>query len=253
MNTNANGGNASRLTETVQRSPTKTLREVAQEEESCQLDLCLNSIRNTQHGGFNHSRRRRYNPGYDTELPEQARLELDRPRRPRILGRKTKSTLKKSPKWPLYLALHITIVVVGGTMATWRQEPTAERTNKAISQLLVPQPAPTPMTPAPGRASRWTLYLATQQTPAPRATLVKLPPPRAQLVGDLSPLIPGKRYLATMPYDNLEVLATFRGWLPSQDDLPSHPNAIGDMYLVGNVPFVWLFAPDATHADWIDP
>jgi hypothetical protein len=25
----------------------------------------------------------------------------------------------------------------------------------------------------------------------------------------------GQRYLATMPYDNLEVLATFRGWLPS--------------------------------------
>jgi hypothetical protein len=55
LNTNANGGNASRLTETVQRSPTKTLREVAQEEESCRLDLCLNSIRNTRHGGFDHS------------------------------------------------------------------------------------------------------------------------------------------------------------------------------------------------------
>ena len=55
-----------------------------------------------------------------------------------------------------------------------------------------------------------------------------------------------------MPYD-LEVLATFRGWLPSQDDLPSHRNAIGDMYLVGNVPFVWLFAPGTTHANWIDP
>ena len=93
-------------------------------------------------------RRRRYNPGYDTELPEQARLELDRPRRPRILGRKTKSTLKQSPKWPLYLALLITIVVVGGTIATWRQEPTAERTNKAISQLLAPQPMPT-TAPAP--------------------------------------------------------------------------------------------------------
>jgi hypothetical protein len=56
-----------------------------------------------------------------------------------------------------------------------------------------------------------------------------------------------------MPYDNLEVLATFRGWLPSQDDLPSHPNQIGDMFVINGVPFVWLFAPGATHADWIDP
>jgi hypothetical protein len=56
-----------------------------------------------------------------------------------------------------------------------------------------------------------------------------------------------------MPYDNLEVLATFRGWLASQDDLPSHPKAIGDMYLVKGVPFVWLFAPGASRADWIDP
>ena len=89
--------------------------------------------------------------------------------------------------------------------------------------------------------------------PAPRSQLVRLPAPRAQLVRELPPLIPGRRYLATMPDDNLEVLATFRGWLPSQDDLPSHRNQIGDMYLVGNVPFVWLFAPGATHADWIDP
>ena len=66
-------------------------------------------------------------------------------------------------------------------------------------------------------------------------------------------LTPGEQYTATMPYDNLEVLATFRGWLLSQDDLPSHRNAIGDMYLVGNVPFVWLFAPGASRGGWIDP
>ena len=66
-------------------------------------------------------------------------------------------------------------------------------------------------------------------------------------------MIPGKQYTATMPYNNLEVLATFRGWLPSQDNLPSHRNQIGDMYFVGNVPFVWLFSPGTSRAGWIDP
>jgi hypothetical protein len=41
--------------------------------------------------------------------------------------------------------------------------------------------------------------------------------------------------------------------MPSQDDLPSHRNAIGDMFVIKGVPFVWLFAPQASHADWIDP
>src|SRR5262245_2687901 len=83
----------------------------------------------------------------------------------------------------------------------------------------------------------------------PRAQLVMHSVRGAQLAAlpkTWPPLFVGGRYLATMPYDNLEVLATFRGWLPSQDDLPSHRNAIGDMYLVGNVSFVWLFAPGAT-------
>jgi hypothetical protein len=69
---------------------------------------------------------------------------------------------------------------------------------------------------------------------------------------DLAPLVVGRQYLGTMPY-GLEVLTMFRGALRSQDDLPTHFNHIGDMYIVGNVPFVWLFAPGATHADWIDP
>jgi hypothetical protein len=65
-------------------------------------------------------------------------------------------------------------------------------------------------------------------------------------------MIPGRQYLGTMPY-GLEVLTTFRGWRPSQDDLPSHRNAIGDMYMIGTTPWVWIWAPGAAHADWIDP
>jgi hypothetical protein len=62
----------------------------------------------------------------------------------------------------------------------------------------------------------------------------------------------GGKYLATMPY-GLEVLATYKGSLPSLDMLPSHRNAIGDTYMVKGVPFVWIWTPGATHADWIDP
>ena len=82
---------------------------------------------------------------YDCELPPDVRTELFAPRRPRILGHKTQSRLNSGAYWPLYLVLLIAIVVVGGTIATWRQEPTAERTNKAISQPLAPQPTPTPI------------------------------------------------------------------------------------------------------------
>jgi hypothetical protein len=87
----------------------------------------------------------------------------------------------------------------------------------------------------------------------PRAQLVMHSAPRAQLVAlppAWRPLFVGGRYLATMPY-GLEVLATFRGLQLSQDDLPSHRNAIGDMFVVNGVPFVWIWVPGAAHADWI--
>src|SRR5262245_12799894 len=80
----------------------------------------------------------RYDNGYDCELPPDMRSELGAPRRPRILRRKTQSRLKPAAKWPLYLAVFIAVMVVGGLIATWRREDTAERakTDKAISQPL---------------------------------------------------------------------------------------------------------------------
>jgi hypothetical protein len=115
----------------------------------------------------------RYDNGYDCELPPDMQSELGAPRRPRILGRKTQSKLNLGANWPLYLVPLIAIVVVGATIATWRQEQNTERTNKAISQPLAPQPTPSPITLPPGSASRCKEYLA-NNPPAPRATLVKL-------------------------------------------------------------------------------
>ena len=80
------------------------------------------------------------------------RTELVTPKRSRILDPKRSGTLNSAVTWPLYLALLVTVVVVGGTVATWRQEQTAERakTSKAILQPTpTPQPAPT-STAGPG-------------------------------------------------------------------------------------------------------
>jgi hypothetical protein len=157
------------------------------------------------------------------------------------------------------------LTLVGTAINVWRQEQGTERAkNQAISQsALTPQPTPaaTPLPLPPGSASRWQEYLA-NNPPAPRAvlvqhvpraTLVKLPPPRAQLVRLPDLPIPGHQYLATMPYQNLEVLATYRGWRSSLDKLPQSGNQLGDMWLVEGTPWVWIFTPGATHADWIDP
>ena len=66
--------------------------------------------------------------------------------------------------------------------------------------------------------------------------MVRLPPPRAQLM-HLPEWRIGEQRPVVMPY-NLEVLATYKGQMASVDLLPSHGNRIGDMYLVNRVPFV---------------
>jgi hypothetical protein len=199
----------------------------------------------------------RYDAGYECELPSDVLNELVGPKRPPIPPIKTRplSVPKLQSKGPLYLALVVAVAIIGGVATTLWRQPAAERArdHKTISQPLTPQPPPTPGPTVSPRATIPPAARATLVQRAPRATLVKPPAPRAQLVSDLPPPVQGQQYLATMPYDNLEVLATFRGWLPSQDDLPSHRNAIGDMFVINGVPFVWLFAPGATHADWIDP
>jgi hypothetical protein len=43
----------------------------------------------------------------------------------------------------------------------------------------------------------------------------------------------GEQRPVTMPY-NLEVLATYRGQLPSIDRLPLEGNQLGDLWVVGN-------------------
>src|SRR5215472_7879831 len=128
-----------------------------------------------EYGGSNHSIPKTP-PGYECELPPEVNTELNRPKRRRILGRPKPATFNPGAKWPLYLVLLGCALVIGGSIATWRQGETAERArNKAISQPLTPQPTPAPA-PIAGPAGNWR-----ENPPAPRAVLIQ-PPPRAALV-----------------------------------------------------------------------
>jgi hypothetical protein len=197
----------------------------------------------------------RYDAGYECELPDDVMAEFANPRRPRILERPICQPPTRGVvlKWVGAVAIPALILVC--VISSWQREgATSERANasQASSLPLAPQP-----TPAPGPARSWQEGSAQhpEQFPyakaAPRATLVKLPPPRAQLIS-LPEWKPGETRPVMMPY-NLEVLATYRGQLQSQDMLPSSGNQLGDTWVVGDTPWVWIWAPGAARADWIDP
>jgi hypothetical protein len=82
----------------------------------------------------------------------------------------------------------------------------------------------------------WESYIAAHRVA--RATLVKLPPFRDQLIRLPQWGIRETRPVM-MPY-NIEVLATYRGDLDFEWQLPTEGNHIGDMWVVGRTPgFGW--------------
>src|SRR5262245_33221404 len=83
------------------------------------------------------------NQSFDTELPERALAELVARERPRIPGRKTPAALKPAVTWPLYLALLIVALVIGGAANNLLRQWDAERA-KTSKAILQPTPAPTP-------------------------------------------------------------------------------------------------------------
>src|SRR6516162_2126005 len=157
----------------------------------------------------------RYDAGYECVLPPGVRTELAglrRPPIPPIADRPTRERVRPEPRGPLYFVLLlVTALLIGGAAITlWRQRD-AERakTNKAISQPLAPQSTPTSVQ----TLNTWRAQLAAhpEQFPyvnaAPRATLVKLLSPRAQLVR-LPEWRVGETRPVMMPY-NLEVLTSY--------------------------------------------
>jgi len=164
---------------------------------------------------------------FDTVLPDEVRVEFTRPKRPRTLGR-----LEPPDGNTLWLvgaivfgAIILAVAIgLAGRLATLR--PTLDPTRGCRREL-----AAAPYTP--------------------RAELVRLPPPRAQLIRVPEWRI-GEERPVMMPY-GLEVAARLKGKLLSTDMLPMSGNAIGDMWVIGDSAWVWVAAPGAGSANWIDP
>src|SRR5215510_13009087 len=131
-----------------------------------------------EYGGSNHSIPKTP-PGYECELPPEVRTELNRPKRRRILGRPKPAALNPGAKLPLYLVLLGCTIVIGGSIATWRQGETAERArDKAISQSLALQPTPAPASHEPSvLPPRAPEVRRAERVPVTveRATLLRLP------------------------------------------------------------------------------
>jgi len=179
------------------------------------------------------SQNRFYADGYDCELPPDVRTLLLGPRRPRILGRpKPAPPATRLPTWLLALAA----VILLGALVIWS---TSQR-KPAHGQVSAPGPI---MTPTPAIIPR--------SDTAPRAVLVQLPVPRAELIR-LPQWQVGEQRVVTMPY-GLQVLATYKGRLPTTDILPANGNALGDTWAVGDNFWTFITAPGSAAAEWIDP
>ena len=202
----------------------------------------------------------RYDAGYDTVLPPDVRQELvgerardlsrsGQARRPITRHSKSSLLLKGAIGLGLVVLLAASLALVSSRKpATPAPDLVLEHSKALLAQ------ATSSGQPATGWHSDGTAYgkagVIGQRT-APRATLVKLPPPKAQLVR-LPEWRVGETRPVMMPY-NFEVLATYKGRLGSESMLPSSGNALGDTWIVGETPWVWIWAPGAAQADWIDP
>jgi hypothetical protein len=62
----------------------------------------------------------------------------------------------------------------------------------------------------------------------------------------------GTSRLLTMPY-GLEVHGLLKGSLASTALLPQSGNQLGDTWVVGHTPWVWIVAPGWSQPLWVDP
>ena len=187
---------------------------------------------------------------FDTLLPDDVWAEFKRPKRPRTPGR-----LEPPGGNILWLAGAIVfgaiILAFAIGLVGWHEARQLMADLSAVPSMPVKQPAATAeptatptQTPGPGPGLAAAPY-------APRAELLRLPPPRAQLIR-LPQWRIGEERPVMMPY-GLEVTARLKGKLPTTDMLPMSGNAIGDVWVIGNLEWVWVAAPGTGSANWIDP
>ena len=217
---------------------------------------------------------RRFDPNsFDCELPPDARSELVRPKRPVILKRPPvyqppgRSNILKLGCSIFVVALLLVAAFTNRQPQNSRSTPTAQPTPASVVQ---PSPAQReqPLSPPPPVVSAprarlvlhkrwmgngvWEVMDSTGRT----VKILVDPAPRAQLVREPSytPIRPwhvGETHEITMPY-GMSVDATLRGFLANENQLPPTGH-IGDMYVVGNVPWIWVTVPGTTAPTWIDP
>jgi hypothetical protein len=120
----------------------------------------------------------RYDAGYECEPPPDVRAELGRPRRAQILKQPSD---RPAPDPQALMLRFVVLAVIAGGIANWLHPAGASR---ALAIHVEPSPVPPPEpTPEPAPHSNW--ESDTPSHSAPRAPLMKLPPPRAQLVRGL--------------------------------------------------------------------
>jgi hypothetical protein len=201
---------------------------------------------------------------FDTVLPDEVWVEFSRSKRP-----PTPRRLEALDRNTLWLAGAIVfgaiILAVAIGLAGWREAPKRVPDVSAVPGMPVKQAAVTPeptsaITPTQPRVLSPTPMLDPTSRPrselarapyAPRAELLRLPPPRAQLIR-LPEWRIGEERPVMMPY-GVEVAARLKGKLPSAGMLPMFGNAIGDTWVIGDSAWVWVAAPGASSANWIDP
>jgi hypothetical protein len=195
-----------------------------------------------------------YSEGYECELPEQARRELLPPKRPHILHRPLSAPHGRGCFLKWVGAFGLSAIILVSVIANYSRQhsapaaPAPDLVLEHSKALLAQQQAQ--QSGSDGTAYGKAGVIGRRE--APRAVLVQASAPRAELIGHLPPGRTDKLWPMLMPY-GIEVLATYKGRLASEKMLPPSGNALGDIWVVGDTPWVWLFAPGAAHADWIDP
>ena len=213
---------------------------------------------------------------FDCELPPEAKSELLRPRRPRILGQPPCPPQKPPqvdsvrsrghPALGWLLALIVLVLLGAVIYLSWpspanraaalqesaaRSREVEQQADRALQALRTPAAQTPVVQPTPASTPS-----AVVPTPAPRASSVRVSAPKAQLVRlpnftAIAPENIDQTHVITMPYGT-EVSATLRGFLEQESQLP-RVGHIGDMYVVGTVPWIFIQAPGTTAPTWIDP
>ena len=204
--------------------------------------------------------------GFDCEPPPGVIDELVAPKRARMLGRPVKAPRQTPPRWKPMLPFLgmlcwpiLSIAALGAIMiaiqSVGRHAAPATQTSVSMPPVAAPiasaTPSATPQhTPFGLPASLEPSVTVRRAEPVVRrAELVPVTVRRAELVS-----VPIGTSGPTIMPDGQLVVVTYRGSVPSFDNLPSDPQ-LGDMWHVteSNHDSVWCVPAGFASSAWLDP